>query len=101
MPPPLTSDGQVTYADGTKPTVDQMATDVAAFLVWTAQPDLESRHAAGIAVVIFLLFATILAYLAFRQIWHEAKREVRVTGPLEPKNQAKSRRAKAKQGVAG
>ena len=101
MPPPLTSDGQVTYADGTKPTIDQMSTDVAAFLVWTAQPDLESRHAAGIAVAIFLLFATILAYLAYRQIWHEAKRAVRVTGPLEPKNQAKSRRAKAKEGVTG
>jgi len=32
---------------------------------------------------------------------HDAKRAVRVTGPLDPKNQAKSRRAKAKQGVAG
>ena len=51
MPPPLTTDGQVTYADGTKPTVDQMAKDVAAFLVWTAEPNLESRHAAGLAVV--------------------------------------------------
>ena len=47
MPPPLTSDGQVTYADGTKPTVDQMAKDVAAFLVWTAEPKLEQPHAAG------------------------------------------------------
>jgi ubiquinol-cytochrome c reductase cytochrome c1 subunit len=91
----------VTYADGTVPTVDQMAKDVAAFLVWTAEPNLESRHAAGIAVAIFLLFATILSYLAYRQIWHEAKRAVRVTGPLEPKNQAKTRRAKAKAGVAG
>src|SRR6478735_11756567 len=44
MPPPLTSEGQVTYADGTKPTVDQMAKDVAAFLVWTAEPNLENRH---------------------------------------------------------
>jgi ubiquinol-cytochrome c reductase cytochrome c1 subunit len=101
MPPPLTAKGQVTYADGTVPTVDQMAKDVAAFLVWTAEPNLESRHAAGIAVAIFLLFATILSYLAYRQIWHEAKRAVRVTGPLEPKNQAKTRRAKAKAGVAG
>jgi ubiquinol-cytochrome c reductase cytochrome c1 subunit len=102
MPPPLTTDGQVTYAPGNpKPTVDQMARDVAAFLVWTAQPDLESRHAAGIAVVVFLLFATILGYLAYRQIWYEAKRAVRVTGALEPENQAKTRRAKAKQGVAG
>jgi ubiquinol-cytochrome c reductase cytochrome c1 subunit len=52
-------------------------------------------------VAIFLLVATILAYFAYRQIWHEAKREVRVTGPLDPENQAKSRRAKAKEGIAG
>ena len=101
MPPPLTSEGQVSYADGTKPTVDQMSKDVAAFLVWTAEPNLASRHAAGIAVTVFLLFATILAYLAYQNLWHGAKREVRVTGALDPKNQAKTRRAKAKQGVAG
>jgi ubiquinol-cytochrome c reductase cytochrome c1 subunit len=101
MPPPLTSEGQVSYADGTKPTVDQMAKDVAAFLVWTAEPNLENRRAAGLAVTVFLLIASILAYLAYRNIWAEAKRQVRVTGPLEPKNQAKGRSAKAKQGVAG
>ena len=101
MPPPLTSDGQVQYEDGTKPTVDQMAKDVAAFLVWTAEPNLESRHAAGMAVAIFLLIGTILGYLAYHQIWDEAKRTVRPTGPLDPLNQAKSRRAKAKAGVAG
>jgi len=101
MPPPLTAEGQVSYADGTKPTVDQMAKDVAAFLVWTAEPNLEARHAAGLAVVIFLLIGTILGYLAYHQIWDEAKRTVRPTGPLDPENQAKSRRAKAKAGVAG
>jgi ubiquinol-cytochrome c reductase cytochrome c1 subunit len=101
MPPPLTSEGQVTYADGTKSTVDQMARDVSAFLVWTAEPKLESRHAAGVSVAIFLLFASVLAYLAYRNIWAEAKRKVRVTGPLDPANQAKTRRAKAKQGIAG
>ena len=101
MPPPLTTDGQVTYADGTKPTVDQMAKDVSAFLVWTAEPNLESRHAAGLAVVIFLLVGTILGYLAYHQIWDEAKRAVRVTGPLDPENQAKTRRAKSKAGAGG
>jgi ubiquinol-cytochrome c reductase cytochrome c1 subunit len=101
MPPPLTANGQVSYADGTKPTVDQMARDVAAFLVWTAQPDLESRHAAGIAVAIFLLFASILGYLAYQQIWHDAKRAVRPTGVLDPENRAKANRAKGKAGVAG
>jgi ubiquinol-cytochrome c reductase cytochrome c1 subunit len=101
MPPPLTTNGQVTYADGTPSSVDQMAKDVSAFLVWTAEPNLENRHAAGLWVVVFLLFGTVFGYFAYRQIWHEAKRTVRVTGALEPKNQAKTRRAKAKQGVAG
>jgi ubiquinol-cytochrome c reductase cytochrome c1 subunit len=91
----------VTYADGTPNTLQQEARDVAAFLVWTAEPRLAARHAAGLAVAIFLLFASILAYLAYRNIWAEAKREVRVTGALDPKNQAKSRRAKTKPGVAG
>src|SRR3546814_418218 len=69
MAPPLTSDGQVTYADGTKSTVDQMAKDVAAFLTWTAEPKLESRHRAGLAVLFFLIVATGLAYMSYRNIW--------------------------------
>ena len=101
MPPPLTTAGQVEYQDGTKPTVDQMATDVAAFLVWTAEPNLDARRAAGFAVVIFLLFGTVLGYFAYHQLWYEAKRTVRPTGPLNPENQGKSRRAKSKAGIAG
>ncbi len=101
MPPPLTTNGQVEYQDGTKSTVDQMARDVAAFLVWTAQPDLEARHSAGVAVVIFLLIATILGYFAYHQLWEEPHRGVVRTGPLEADNQAKTRRAKAKAGIAG
>jgi len=73
MPPPLTSDGQVAYKDGTAATVDQMATDVAAFLVWTAEPSLGKRHQTGWPVLGFLLFATVLAYLAKKQIWANAK----------------------------
>lgn len=100
MPPPLKG-GEVTFADGSPNDLQHEAQDVAAFLVWTANPELERRHAAGLSVVIFLLIATILGYLAYQQIWHETKRAVRVTGPLDPENQAKTRRAKAKQGVAG
>ena len=101
MPPPLTANGQVTYADGTPSTVDQMAKDVSAFLVWTAEPNLESRHAAGLAVAIFLVVATVLGYLAYQQIWHEAKRSVRQAGILTPEAQAKTRRAKRNEGIAG
>lgn len=73
MPPPLTADGQVTYSDGTKASIDQMATDVAAFLVWTAEPKLENRHRTGIAVLVFLLIGTSLAFLAYRSIWSGVK----------------------------
>jgi len=73
MPPPLVAEGQVTYADGTKATVDQMAQDVAAFLVWTAEPKLENRHRTGVAVLIFLLIATTLGFLAYRNVWSGVK----------------------------
>ncbi|VXC88720.1 cytochrome c1 [Sphingomonas sp. 8AM] len=73
MPPPITSDGQVTYSDGTKATKDQMARDVAAFLTWTAEPNLEARHAAGIAVVIFLLIFVYLTWGAYQNVWRDIK----------------------------
>lgn len=101
MPPPLTAEGQVTYDDGTKPTVDQMATDVSAFLVWAAEPKLGVRHSSGIAVVIFLLFGTVLAFFAYKNVWAEAKRKVALTGPLDPENKAKRKAASRKAGVKG
>jgi ubiquinol-cytochrome c reductase cytochrome c1 subunit len=68
MPPPL-SDDQVTYADGTKATTAQMSKDVAAFLTWTAEPSLVERRQTGWFVLGFLLFATTLAFLSYKQIW--------------------------------
>lgn len=73
MPPPLTSEGQVQYADGTKPTVDNMARDVSAFLVWAADPNLETRHKYGFFAVIFLLISSVLAYGAYRNVWRDVK----------------------------
>jgi ubiquinol-cytochrome c reductase cytochrome c1 subunit len=73
MPPPLTADGQVTYSDGTKATVDQMAKDVSAFLIWTAEPKLDKRKQTCWPVLGFLLFATILGYFAYRNVWRDQK----------------------------
>jgi len=101
MPPPLTADGQVTYADGTAATRDQMAQDVSAFLHWAAEPNLEARHRMGIAVLIFLAFATMLAYLAYQNVWRTAKRQVRAIGPLDPENMALREEAKSDAGIAG
>jgi ubiquinol-cytochrome c reductase cytochrome c1 subunit len=75
MAPPLAVEDQVSYSDGTKASIDQMAADVSAFLIWTAEPKLEERHQAGWAVLAFLLIATILAYLSYRTIWADVKAE--------------------------
>src|SRR5687768_9005949 len=100
MPPPLTGEGQVTYAAGNpRATVDQMAKDVSAFLMWAAEPKLENRHRFGWATIIFLLIATVLGYLSYQNIWASAKRKVAPVGPLDPANKAKRQRASKKAGV--
>ncbi|HEX8554472.1 MAG TPA: cytochrome c1 [Sphingomonas sp.] len=73
MPPPLQQDDQVTYADGTKATRDQMAKDVAAFLHWSAEPNLEARHAAGVAAAIFILIFCFLAWGSYQNVWRDVK----------------------------
>ena len=75
MPPPLVADDQVTYADGTKATKDQMARDVATFLTWTAEPKLEARKSTGVAAIAFLLIMTALGYLSYRRVWADIKRK--------------------------
>lgn len=74
MPPPLTADGQVTYGEGApKPTVDQMAQDVSAFLEWAAEPKAENRKRAGLAALAFLLFFAGLTWLSYKNIWAHKK----------------------------
>ncbi len=68
MPAPL-SDGQVTYSDGTKANVDQMARDVTNFLQWAAEPEMEARKQMGIKVLIYLAIFTGFMYVAKRNLW--------------------------------
>jgi ubiquinol-cytochrome c reductase cytochrome b/c1 subunit len=68
MPPPL-SDGVVTYDDGAPQTIDQYAKDVAAFMMWVAEPHLESRKRVGLGVIAFLLVFVGLLYYTKRKIW--------------------------------
>lgn len=68
MPPPL-SDGQVDYEDGTPNTVDQMAKDVAHFMMWTAEPKLEQRHRMGFQALIYLVALTGILYFTMRKVW--------------------------------
>lgn len=68
MPNPL-SDGQVSFADGTQATVDQMAKDVTTFLAWASEPDLEERKRLGVKVLIYMIVLTGMLYAVKRQIW--------------------------------
>jgi cytochrome c1 len=68
MPPPL-SDGVIAYTDGTKPTLDNYARDVSAYLMWAAEPKLEERHQTGARVMIFLIVFLVIMYLAKRTVW--------------------------------
>ena len=71
MPKPL-SDGQVEYTDGTPATVDQYSRDVAAFLMWAAEPTLDARKRLGFQVMMFLIVFTALLYFTKRRVWHAA-----------------------------
>ena len=68
MPAPL-SDGQVTYTDGTKASVDQMSHDVTTFLQWAAEPEMEARKQMGIKALIYLAIFTGFMYVAKRNLW--------------------------------
>jgi ubiquinol-cytochrome c reductase cytochrome c1 subunit len=72
MAPPL-SDGVVTYEDGSPETVEQYATDVAAFLAWASEPHMEERKETGIRVIMFLTVLTGMLYAAKRKIWARVK----------------------------
>lgn len=72
MPPPL-SDDQVEFADGSEATVHAMSTDVAAFLMWTAEPKLMARKQAGLTAVVFLTVLSVLLYLTNKRLWAPVK----------------------------
>jgi ubiquinol-cytochrome c reductase cytochrome c1 subunit len=61
MPPPL--------SDSAEAPLDQQAQDIAAFLTWAAEGNLEERHRTGIKAILFLVIFTLLAYATKRKVW--------------------------------
>ena len=68
MPKPIT-EGQVTYDDGAPQTLEQYSHDVAAFLMWAAEPHLVARKRLGFQVMIFLLVLSGLLYFTKKKVW--------------------------------
>ncbi|SMO94066.1 cytochrome c1 [Ruegeria faecimaris] len=72
MAPPL-SDEQVEFADGHANDVEHMSEDVAAFLMWTAEPKMMERKYSGFVGVVFLTLLSVLLYLVNKRLWAGVK----------------------------
>lgn len=72
MPPPLAGE-DVEFADGHSNELHHEAEDVAAFLMWAAEPKMMARQRAGFTAVIFLTLLSVLLYLTNKQIWKPIK----------------------------
>lgn len=68
MAPPLYGD-DVDYADGSATDLESVSKDVAAFLMWTAEPKMMARKQAGLTGVLFLTILSVLLYLTNKRLW--------------------------------
>lgn len=74
MAPPL-ADDSVVYDDGAPQTIEQYAKDVAAFLMWTADPHMEIRKQTGFRVISFLIVLAILTFAVKRSVFKKLEQE--------------------------
>ena len=68
MAPPLAGE-DVEFADGHSNELHHEAEDVAAFLMWTAEPKMMARKHAGFVAVLFLVILSSLLYLTNKKLW--------------------------------
>ncbi|NBR91725.1 MAG: cytochrome c1 [Rhodobacteraceae bacterium] len=73
MGPPL-ADEQVEFDDGHDNSLHHMSQDVAAFLMWAAEPKMMARKQAGFVAVLFLVLLTSLLYLTNKRLWAPVKK---------------------------
>jgi ubiquinol-cytochrome c reductase cytochrome c1 subunit len=73
MAPPLWGD-DVVFADGSPTDLESISQDVAAFLMWTAEPKMMARKQAGFTGVLMLSILAVLLYLTNKRIWAPVKR---------------------------
>ena len=74
MAPPLYGD-DVDFADGHSSELEDVAQDVAAFLMWTAEPKMMARKQAGLTGFIFLSILSVLLYLTNKRLWAPHKKK--------------------------
>ena len=77
MGPPLMGE-DVEFVDGHSNDLHHEAEDIAAFLMWTAEPKMMDRQHAGLVGVIFLSLLCFLLYLTNKRIWAPIKNRTTV-----------------------
>ncbi len=73
MAPPL-YDESVIFDDGSPDDLESASQDVAAFLMWTAEPKLAARKQMGLTAIVLLALLSGLLYLTNKRIWAPVKR---------------------------
>ena len=76
MPPPLAGE-DVDFRDGSPNDLESEAQDVAAFLMWAAEPKMMARKEAGLTAVLFLTVLTVLLYLTNKRLWMPIKKKAK------------------------
>ncbi len=75
MASPL-SEGIVEYSDGTEASIEQMSKDITTYLMWAAEPHLETRHQMGFKAIVYLIILTVLVYFSMKKIWSRVETEI-------------------------
>jgi ubiquinol-cytochrome c reductase cytochrome c1 subunit len=76
MAPPLAGE-DVDFDDGHSNELHHEAQDVAAFLMWAAEPKMMARQHAGFIGVLFLVILSSLLYLTNKRIWVPIKKSAK------------------------
>ncbi len=66
-------DGLVDYTDGTEASAHQLSMDIAAFLMWSAEPKMMERKEAGLRNFIWLGLLAVLLYFVNKKVWRPVK----------------------------
>ena len=74
MAPPLYGE-DVDFDDGHSNDLHHISQDLAAFLMWTAEPKMMDRKQAGFTGVLFLVVLSVLLYLVNKRLWAPIKRK--------------------------
>ena len=74
MSQPLYGD-DTEFEDGAPTDLESVSQDVAAFLMWTAEPKLNARKEAGFIAVVFLIILSVLLYLTNKRLWAPIKKK--------------------------